>query len=192
MKYLKSLLLATGMVATTLSMSFSANAGAIIQQDIYLDVDPAAGGFSFDIDFGITETLNQLIGSITYATRDANAVGEIALDDVDLEINLGGLTLTQSDALPGLPILSLFDGAEVNGATNMIVDFEFDYFGIPYALTAIADTDFGGAFFLEDDFGLVVLGETRLGDVTYVPEPSALILMLAGLGLLVRRKVAAK
>lgn len=191
MKYLKNVLLATGLVATTLGMSLSANAGAIIQQDILLDV---AEFDSFPNGLGIGDGMDQLIGSITYATRDADGLGEIFAEDVDLEINLGPVTLTEADLLAGpfpISVLTLEDGAVVNGASLFIADFEFDFGGLLYGSSILA-SDFGGSFVLDEDFFPVVFGEARLGNVTYVPEPSALILMLAGLGLLVRRKVAAK
>ncbi|GAB5380275.1 MAG: hypothetical protein Alis3KO_09270 [Aliiglaciecola sp.] len=192
MKYLKNVLLATGLVATTLGMSLSANAGAIIQQDIYLDV---AEFDAFPNGLGITDGMDQLIGSITYATRDADGAGEIFAEDVDLEINLGPVTLTEADLLTGpfpLAVLVLDDTSVTTGAALFVSDFEFDFAGLLYTATAIADRDFGGFFELSEEFFPVVFGETRLGNVTYVPEPSALILMLAGLGMLVRRKVAAK
>lgn len=190
MKYLKNVLLATGLVATTLGMSLSANAGAIIKQDIYLDIDFADPN-GLMVDAG----MDQLVGSITYATRDADGAGEIFAEDVDLEINLGPVTLTEADLLTGpfpLSVLVLDDTSVTTGAALFVSDFEFDFGGFLYNATAIADRDFGGFFELAEDFVPVVFGETRLGNVTYVPEPSALILMLAGLGMLVRRKVAAK
>jgi hypothetical protein len=195
MKYLKNVLLAASLVVTTMGMSLSANA-ALIQQDIFLDVDVAAGDSLFDdVGHGLTDTLDQLLGSIMYNTDDANGLGEIAAADTSIVFSIGGVTLTEADLLFGGsdPIL-LAANAEVDGILNMTLEFEFLLNGFDIAITAIADTDFGGLFLLDDPFGLAVSGETRLGQVNQVAvsEPSALILMLAGFGFLVRRKIAAK
>jgi len=195
MKYLKNVLLAASLVVTTMGMSLSANA-ALIQQDIFLDVDVAAGDFLFDdVGHGLTDTLGQLLGSIMYNTDDANGLGEIAAADTSIVFSIGGVTLTEADLLFGGsdPIL-LAANAEVDGILNMILDFDFLLNGFEVEVSATADTDFGGLFLLFDDVGLAVSGETRLGQVNLVAvsEPSALILMLAGFGFLVRRKIAAK
>jgi hypothetical protein len=196
MKYLKNVLLAAGMVATTMGMSFSANA-VLIQQDIYLDVDVTNGEYSDDTNFGISETLSQLIGSISYYTQDADIFGEIGLDDISVTFNLGLLTLTQDDALLGGPApIVLSANPKVDGIENFIMDFDFMFNGVDFALTTVADINFGGAFWLDDISDIsnpisVVYGTTRLGSVN-VSEPSALILMLAGVGFLVRRRIATK
>ena len=195
MKYLKNVLLAASLVVTTMGMSLSANA-ALIQQDIFLDVDVAAGDSLFDdVGHGLTDTLNQLLGSIMYNTDDANGIGEIAAADTSIVFSIGGVTLTEADLLlGGSDPIFLAANAEVDGILNMVLEFEFLLNGFDVAITAIADTDFGGLFILDDVFGLAVSGETRLGQVNQVAvsEPSALILMLAGFGFLVRRKIAAK
>jgi hypothetical protein len=194
MKYLKNVLLAAGLVFTTMGMSLSANA-ALIQQDILLDA--AAGDvINNDASHGLTETLGQLLGSIMYNTDDADANGEIAAADISLAFNIGGVTLTEADLLLGgsAPI-ELAANAEVDGIFNMILEFEFLLNGFDIGITAIADTNAGGQFFLDDlNLDTVVFGEIRLGKVIQVAvsEPSALILMLAGFGFLVRRKIAAK
>jgi hypothetical protein len=103
--------------------------------------------------------------------------------------------LTEADLLSGgSDPIELAANADVDGILNMVLEFEFLLNDFDIAITAIADSDFGGQFFLDDNFGLAVSGETRLGQVNQVSvsEPSALILMLAGFGFLVRRKIAAK
>jgi hypothetical protein len=188
MKFLKNVLLTASLVVTTMGMSLSANA-VLIQQDIFVDVLP---GDSFDTGLGLTETLNQLIGSVIYNTDDADGLGEILLDDISVVLNLGPVTLTNADVLTGgsAPILLSF-APEVDGIQNFIVDFEFIFAGMITNLYLVADLDFGGYFELGDEDGLLTVGETYLGAVN-VSEPSALIIMLAGMGFLVRRKIAAK
>jgi hypothetical protein len=186
MKFLKNVLLTAGLVVSTMGMSMSANA-VLIQQDIFVDVLP---GDSFDIGLGLTETLNQLIGSVIYNTDDAyGTFNQIDLDDISIELNLGPVTLTNADVLSGgdAPIeLSL--APEVDGIFNFIVNFEFTFNGSMTYIDIETDLDFGGNFFLSDDNGLATIGETRLG-VANVSEPSVLIIMLAGMGFLVRRKI---
>ncbi|MFA3789655.1 PEP-CTERM sorting domain-containing protein [Aliiglaciecola sp. SL4] len=196
MKYLKKVLLATGLIATTLGMSLSANAGAIIQQDIYADVfiaDPNP--------YGLTEGY-QSIGSITYNTEDADPAG--FLSTAELDLSLGSLSLTLADSYVGQYGDSLVAGIDPFDMTTGLAVFEvvFDLFGDTpdYSLLLLAG-DFVGGLILDEVsydgdgnriYFPIVLADTFLGDVTYVPEPSALVLMLAGLGLLVRRKIAAK
>ncbi|MDC0602538.1 PEP-CTERM sorting domain-containing protein [Aliiglaciecola sp.] len=188
MKYLKKVLLATGLVASTLGMSMSANAGAIIQQDIYGDVE-----IDFDF-FGITAGFDQLIGSITYNTDLADDFGFLDTDSTSLDITIGGVSLTLADsdsAFFGDPIVAGFDPLDITTG----LDFFNEGFLTPDDLSIFLDVGplSSGTLIVEDLFlGDVSFGGARFGDVTYVPEPSALVLMLAGLGLLVRRKVAAK
>ncbi|MBU2879801.1 PEP-CTERM sorting domain-containing protein [Aliiglaciecola lipolytica] len=197
MKYLKKVLLATGLIATTLGMSLSANAGAIIQQDIYADVQ--FSDFNpFNIDLG-----PQVIGSVTYNTEDADAVG--FLSTVDLDLSIGDLALTMADGESadfGLPILAGINPFDPNAGLEFLFE-TFALFGAmpDYVLTLDVGNFDGFVYvdeYLYDASGnidgpyLDALGIATLGDVTYVPEPSALVLMLAGLGLLVRRKIAAK
>lgn len=188
MKFLKNFLLTASLVVTTMGMSLSANA-VLIQQDIFIDVLP---GDSIDTGLGLTDTLEQLIGSVIYNTKDADGLGEISLDDISVVLNLGPVTLTNADVLTGgsAPILLSF-APEVDGIQNFIVDFEFIFDGMITNLYLDADLDFGGIFVLEDGFGLLTIGDAYLG-ATNVSEPSALIIMLAGMGFLVRRKIAAK
>jgi hypothetical protein len=190
MKYLKNVLLAAGLVATTMGMSLSANA-ALIQQEIYVDVVEE----SFDDSFGITQSLNQLMGSVTYNTNDADSYGEIALDKISLIFNLGSLTFTEDDLLAGgSPPILLSADPEADGILSFIFDLFFTFDSADYSVLAIADTDFGGEFLLvnETTGSYDVFGETRLGAAVDVSEPSALILMLAGFGFLARRKLLAK
>lgn len=188
MKYLKKVLLATGLVAGTLGMSMSANAGAIIQQDIYGDIET---DFSF---FGITAGLDQLIGSITYNTDLADDVGFLDTDSTLVDVTIGSVSLTFADSdtvFFGDPITAGLD------PFNEIAGLEFfsESFFTVDDLNIVIDVGplSSGSLLIEDFFdGTFSVGDARLGDVTFVPEPSALVLMLAGLGLLVRRKVAAK
>ncbi|GAB2709306.1 PEP-CTERM sorting domain-containing protein [Aliiglaciecola aliphaticivorans] len=197
MKYLKKVLLATGLMATTLGMSLSANAGAIIQQDIYADVQ--FSDFNpFNIDLG-----PQVIGSVTYNTEDADAVG--FLSTVDLDLSIGDLALTMADGESadfGLPIIAGINPFDPNAGLDFLIE-TFALFGaMPDYVLTLDVGNYDGIVvideYLYDASGnidgpyLDAFGITTLGDVTYVPEPSALVLMLAGLGLLVRRKIAAK
>ncbi|MDO6693937.1 PEP-CTERM sorting domain-containing protein [Aliiglaciecola sp. 3_MG-2023] len=197
MKYLKKVLLATGLMATTLGMSLSANAGAIIQQDIYADV--WYSDFNpFNIDLG-----PQVIGSVTYNTEDADAVG--FLSTVDLDLSIGDLALTMADGESadfGLPIIAGINPFDPNAGLEFLEE-TFALFGaMPDYVLTLDVGNFDGFFAIDEYFydanGDIVdifedaFGTATLGDVTYVPEPSALVLMLAGLGLLVRRKIAAK
>lgn len=188
MKYLKKVLLATGLVAATLGMSMSANAGAIIQQDIYADIET-----NFDF-FGISSGLDQLIGSITYNTDLADDFGFLDTDStrVDITIGLVSLTFADSDSVFfGDPITAGFD--PLNETAGL--EFFSEGFLTPDDLNIVLDVGplSSGSLLIEDFFeGTASFGDARLGNVTFVPEPSALVLMLAGLGLLVRRKVAAK
>ena len=67
MKFLKNFLLTASLVVTTMGMSLSANA-VLIQQDIFIDVLP---GDSFDTGLGLTDTLEQLIGSVRWSIEAA-------------------------------------------------------------------------------------------------------------------------
>lgn len=185
MKYFKNVLLAVSFIATSMSMSLPANA-VLIQQDIFLDVTEEVFD---DVGHGLTQTLNQLIGSVLYDTDDADINGEIALVDTSIQFNIGGVMLTEADVLGADPILLAADAVN-DGILNFIVDFEFLLNGFEVGVTAIADTDFGGLFALDDELGPAVFGETRLGGVNLVPvsEPSAIILMLLAAGFGLRRR----
>ncbi|WJG08398.1 PEP-CTERM sorting domain-containing protein [Aliiglaciecola sp. LCG003] len=201
MKYLNKVLLATGLIVSTLGMSMTASAGAIIKQDIYVSVD-----FADSNPYGIVEGANQLIGSITYNTDDADDFGFLSAESTVLDLSPGTLSLGLSDAVSaefspqlltaGIDMFNPFAGLD------FFVD-EFNLFGAsPDYVLALELSAFGGFMVLDEifydvngdieDVFPVAFAETNLGAVTYVPEPSALLLMLAGLGLLVRRKVSAK
>ncbi|GAA0857799.1 PEP-CTERM sorting domain-containing protein [Aliiglaciecola litoralis] len=188
MKYLKNVLLATGLMASTLGMSMSANAGAIIQQEIYADINE---DFGF---FGVSAGLDQLLGTITYNTDLADEFGFLDTDSTVVDINFGFLNLTMADSdsvFFGMPIVAGFDPFNFTAG----LEFYSEGFVHPSALELFIDVGplSSGSVIAEDTFdGIFSEGNGRLGQVTYVPEPSALVLMLAGLGLLVRRKVAAK
>ncbi|MEP4891051.1 MAG: PEP-CTERM sorting domain-containing protein [Aliiglaciecola sp.] len=197
MKYLKKVLLATGLIATTLGMSLSANAGAIIQQDIYADflyADPNPYGVGSD---------SGLIGSVTFNTEDADPSGFLSTVELDLSIGSLNLTLADGDAAKfGLPVVAAINPFDTLAGLDVFIE-TFGLFGdTPDYVLTLELGAFGGALVLDQyfydgsgniDFVFpLALAETSLGAVTYVPEPSVLVLMLAGLGLLVRRKVAAK
>ena len=199
MKYLKKVLLATGLIATTLGMSVSANAGAIIQQDIYADVL-----FADFNPFGITEG-PQWIGSVTYNTDTADGAGFLSTDGVELDLSIGSLSLTMADSLSvqdDLPVVAAINPFDPFAGLDFMIEVFNLYGDMPDYVLTLDISSFGGFLLLDEVFydqngGVedvfeIVFGETTLGEVTYVPEPSALVLMLAGLGLLVRRKVAAK
>ncbi|MDO6709920.1 PEP-CTERM sorting domain-containing protein [Aliiglaciecola sp. 2_MG-2023] len=197
MKYLKKVLLATGLIATTLGMSLSANAGAIIQQDIYADV-LLSEFHPFNIDLG-----PQVIGSVTYNTEDADGAGFLSV--VELDLSIGDLVLTEADgdsADQGLPIIAGINPFAPNAGLEFLFE-TFPLFGSMPDYILTLDVGFLDGFLFVDEYVYDVSGDIIgvfpsvdadifLGAVTYVPEPSALVLMLAGLGLLVRRKVAAK
>lgn len=197
MTYLKKALLATSLVATTLGMSLSANAGAIIQQDIYADV--LFSDFNpFSIDLG-----PQVIGSVTYNTEDADGAGFLNNVEVDLTLGLLSLTMDDSESTQfDLDIVAGINPFDPTAGLEFMVEV-FNLFGdTPNYVLTLDIGNYEGIVLIDEIFYdqddnieeifLDALGFTSLGKVTYVPEPSALILMLAGLGLLARRKIAAK
>jgi hypothetical protein len=189
MKALKNALLATGLLVSTLGMSISANAGAIVTQDIFAEIF-----FAFPNPFGIEEGF-QPIGSISYSVDDRDDAGFLDTDTTVLDLSVGNLALTLADEFnvaDGFPVLAGTDPLQFLGG----LEFFFGQFILFDEYELLLDV---GPFssmslllwnFDIDDYD--VIGVAFLGDVQVVPEPSALILMLAGLGLLVRRKVAAK
>ncbi len=195
MTYLKKVLMATTLVASTLGMSLTANAGAIIQQNIIADIEFAHP----DNSLGMVEGMDQVLGYIKYNTDHVDVAGFLLQDSADLEMDLwfGGVNFTLADGVffqdgsffaalnPADPFAGLEDLAE------QFIDVDYDIF----LNVGLLDNSFA-AF---DVFGIGqqgdfadVLGTTRFGEVTYVPEPSALALLLGGLVLVARRKVAAK
>lgn len=204
MKYLKNVLLAAGLVATTMGISLSANAGiinqALVTQDIYVDVI-----FADFNPFSIIEGDNQLIGSITYDAYLVDDFGFLDSGSTVLDLSIGTLSLGLADGFAAQ------DGLEiVAGSYNPLagLDFLVESFGLfgaaPEFILDLMLDSMGGILVLDeifyDEFGdiedvfPVAFGETRLGEagVEFVSEPSAFIIMLAGIGFLVRRKIATK
>lgn len=197
MKYLKKVLLATGLIATTLGMSLSANAGAIIQQDIYADV--LYSDFNpYGIDLG-----PQMIGTVTYNTEDADGAGFLSTAEVNLTLGSLSLTMDDSESVQfDQPIVAGINPFDPTAGLDFMIEV-FNLFGdMPDYVLMLDIGNYEGLVTIDEivydingdveEVFLDALGYTTLGAVTYVPEPSALVLMLAGLGLLVRRKVAAK
>lgn len=193
MKYLKKVLLATTLVASSLGMSMSANAGAIIQQDIIADIFFAHP----DNTLGMVEGVDQVLGYIKYNTDhvEDGGTGFLLQDssDLELEVNFGFASFTLADGAyfqdgsffaalnPADPFAGLEDLAEL-------------FFDIDYDISLNVGA-LDNSFLAFDLFGVGAQGEfadvegtTRFGDVTYVPEPSVLALMLGGLVLVARRR----
>lgn len=204
MKYFKNVLLAVGLVTSTMGMSLSAHASfinqALVTQDIYVDVDIA------DVNpFNIIVGDNQLIGSITYDAYLVDDNGFLDSGSTVLDLSIGTLSLGLADgfqAQDGLEIVAISDNplagldflTESFGLFGAAPEFILSLFLEPAGGVLVLDEIFYDQFGnIEDEFP-VAIGYTRLGEasVEFVSEPSAFVMMLAGIGFLVRRKVATK
>lgn len=198
MKYLKKVLLAATLVASTLGMSLSAQAGPIIQQDIIFDIDFADPTNTL----GLVEGMGQVVGSITYHTSPSHveSTGDLKTDSQYLSVSLmlgsWSLSLADSDQMMlGGPILAALDPLMPSFGLLYYEDYFYspDFATAEMSLVMSVEALFAGGpgFF---DFIEVsssgAFGTAYFGDVTYVPEPSVLALLLGGLVLVARRRVA--
>lgn len=183
MKYIKQVMLAATMLVTTLGFaSFTANANPIVVQDIYIDVF-TDGGFGVDLGPG------QLFGTVQYHVDNVVGGGIVTGGDdtyFQFDLALGSLAVSEMDDFDygfGGPFATTDPVFTDAGLTGLFTFFDMqDVFG------EIAGTS---AFFM-DVTGAFFEGEISFGQPSYISEPSILVLFMAGLVLVARRRFTTK
>jgi len=172
----------TLLIFSILFLSINVKA-AIIVQDIFIDIDIADAGNSFDIEL----TDSGLFGALTfdseavdfgYTAPDLDPLFSFTLslkdllissaDDTDPDISPEGIT---DEFAPMDGIIALYSFFETSTAFGSIIDREFE---------------------VMDNNGLMVTGMLTFGAPTTVdvdvPAPATVLLMLLPLGFIIRKK----
>ncbi|MCV2883491.1 PEP-CTERM sorting domain-containing protein [Aestuariibacter sp. AA17] len=157
---------------------------ALIKQDIVVNNLVADPGNAF----GIASGFSGIIGHVMFDTDNVDAFGDVnAATDPSffLQMTLGNKTFTMFDDLdfPDFPVLSLDPASLMAGMMPVIT-------GLDTVLVNGGDEVevffFGG---LGGLFATDASGNTVQADITFVPEPSAIaLLVLGGLMLRLRRR----